>query len=60
MFVVSCLLSVVAYLGNRENASILNISQGSWEKMLGESLGMLHMDFVSLMRSLSNFLMSET
>ena len=57
---VSCSLSVVAYLGSKENASILNGSQGSWARMLGESLEMLHMDFLSLMRSLSTFLMFGT
>ena len=57
---MSYLLCVVAYLGSRENASMLNASQGSWARMLGESLGMLLMDFVSLMRSLSSFLMSMT
>lgn len=44
---VSCSISVVAYLGGRENASKLNILWGRWARMLGESLGMLHMNFVS-------------
>ena len=57
---VNCSLSVVAYLGSRENASMPNISQDSQARMSRESLGMLHMDFVELMRSLSNFLMSGT
>ena len=57
---MSCSLSVVAYLGSKQNASILNGSQGSWARMLGESLEMLHMDFLSLMRSLSRFLMFGT
>ena len=45
----------VAYLGTRENVSL-----GRWVRMSGESLGMLHIEFVSLMRSLSNFMVSGT
>ena len=48
---MSCSLSVVAYLGRRENISILNVSMGSCVKMLGESMGMLQMDHVSLIKS---------
>ena len=55
-----CSLSVVTYLGSRENASMPIILWGRWARMLKESLGMLHMDFVSLMRSSSGFLMSRT
>ena len=56
---VGCSLSVVAYIGSWENASMPNVSRGGWTRMLGESLGMLHIiDFVSLMRRISNFLMS--
>jgi hypothetical protein len=51
---------VVVYLGRRENASIPNLSLGSWVKILGESLGMLRMIYVSLMSSLSNFWMLGT
>ena len=51
-------LSVVAYIGSWENASMPNVSWGSWTRMLGESLAMLHIDFVSLMRRISSFLMS--
>ena len=51
-------LSVVAYIGSWENASMPNVSWGSWTRMLGESLGMLHINFVSLMRRISSFLMS--
>ena len=55
---MSYLLSVMAYL---ENTSMLNVSQGGLARMLRESLGMLHiMDFVSLIKSLSNFLMFGT
>lgn len=57
---VTCSLSVVAYLGRRENISILNVSMGSCVKMLGESMGMLQMDNVSLIRSLSSFLILGT
>ena len=39
---------------------MLNVSWGSWARMLGESLGMLHMGFESLMRSLFSFMMSGT
>ena len=56
---MSCTLSVVAYLGSRENASMPNVLWGRWARMLRESLGMLHIDLVSLM-SLSNFLLSMT
>ena len=35
---VSCLLSVVPYLGSKENALMPNVSHGSWVRMLGESL----------------------
>ena len=54
---MSYLLSVMAYL---ENTSMLNVSQGGLARMLRESLGMLHMDFVSLIKSLSSFLMFGT
>ena len=50
-------LSVVAYLGNREDASMPKVLWGSLGRMLEESLGMLHVDFMSLIRRLSNFLM---
>ena len=55
-----CSLSVVAYLGSRENASLLNVLEGRPARMLGGSLGMLHVDFVSLVKSLSSFLISRT
>ena len=44
---MSCSSSVVAYFGSRENASMWNVFRGSWVRML-------HVDFVSLMRSLFN------
>ena len=57
---MSCSLSVVAHLGSGENVSMLNVSQGSRARILKESLEMLHVDFVSLMRSLSSFLICGT
>ena len=57
---MSCSLSVVIYLGSKNNASMLNVPHDSWARMLGECLGMLHMNFVSLMRSLSSFSMFGT
>ena len=39
---MNCLLNVVAYLGSRENASMPNVLQGSWARILGVSLGILH------------------
>ena len=42
---VSCSLNVVAYLGRKENVSMPNVLWGSWARMLGESLGMFHVDF---------------
>jgi hypothetical protein len=42
---VSCSLNIVAYLGRKENSSMPNVLWGSWARMLGESLGMLHVDF---------------
>lgn len=47
-------LNVVAYHGRRENASILNESLGNCVMMLRVLCVRLHMDFVSMMRSLSN------
>lgn len=44
---------MVAYLGRREITSIPNVCWGRLAR-LGESLGMLHMNFDSLMRSLSS------
>ena len=49
---VSCLLSVVTYLGSKEDTSMMNVSWGSWARMLGESLVLSHMGLESLMRSL--------
>ena len=46
-------LSVVAYLGRSEKASIPNVVYGSWVMIL-------HMAFVSMIRSLSSFLISGT
>ena len=57
---ISGVIHLVPYLGSRENASMLNVSRGSWARMWRELLGMLHMDFVSLMRRLFHFLMFET
>ena len=57
---MSCSLSVTTYLGSKENVSISNVLWGSWARMLVESLVMLHMDFVTLMRSFSSFLMFGT
>ena len=45
---MSCSPTVVAYLGSRENASMLNISRASWARMLVEYLGKLHMNLMSL------------
>lgn len=56
---VSCSLSVMIYLGSRENALMPIGFWGSWARSK-ESLGMLHMNFVSLIRTLSNFLMFGT
>ena len=39
--------------------SMQNVWQGSYVTMLGESLGILHIAFESLMRSLSNFMVSR-
>lgn len=57
---MSCSISMVAYIGRRENVSILKVSYGSYVKMLHESSGTLHLVFVALTRSLSNFLTSRT
>lgn len=57
---MSCSLSVVVCLGSRENASNPNASRGRCVKMLGESIGMLQMDLVILMRGLCSFLMPGT
>lgn len=53
---VSCSLSVVAYVRRKENVSIPNVTWGNCVKILGESQGLLQMDFVSLMRSSFRFL----
>ena len=42
----------MACCGRRDNVSIPNATQSSCLRMLEESPGMLHMDFVSLMSSL--------
>ena len=52
---MNCSLSVVTYLGSRENASISDASRGNCVKMLGESSGTLQMGLVDLMRGLSTF-----
>lgn len=43
----------MVYLGRMENALIMKVSQGR-VRMLEESLGMLHIDIVSLMMSSYN------
>lgn len=55
---MSCLLSVVAYMGNREKALTSKVSICSYVKMLGVIWVRLHMNFVSFMRSFSIFMIS--
>lgn len=60
-WVIVCLCELfierMAYLGRKEKASIPNVFRGSCVKILGESHGMLHMNFLKLMRSLFSFVM---
>ena len=57
---VSCSLSVVAYMGRRLNVSILNVSRGSYIKMLGLSTGILQMVFCESNEQFVWFLMLGT
>lgn len=57
---MSCLLSVVAYMGRRLNVSIPNVSRGSYVKMLGLSTGILQMVFCESNEQFVWFLMLGT
>ena len=48
-------MSLVAYLGRSEKASIPNASHKNWVRILGVCLGILHMVFVSMTRNLLSF-----
>ena len=53
---MSCSLNVVSHFWSRENTSMSNSSRDSRVRMLREFLGMLHVDFGSLMWSFFNFM----